>query len=82
MRLLPIGLCLNPEEVMNERGSFSLEMSIILSIILIVLGLVILRLGSAFERVAAWVDDPECYEEAFEAKIEAIRIEKIMKEKR
>ncbi|HHT21089.1 MAG TPA: hypothetical protein GXZ74_06600 [Tissierellia bacterium] len=68
---------------MNEdRGSYTIELSIVISICLIVIGLILFRFGQAFERVINDAFDPEVYQEAFEEKIEYLRIEKIMKEKR
>lgn len=66
---------------MSERGSYTIELSLVISICLIVIGLLIFRLGQAFETVAEQSFDPECYQEAFWEKIDELRIEKIMKEK-
>ena len=65
-----------------ERGSLTIEMSIVLTIVLIVLGMILIRFGKAFEMVVNEKHDPVVYQEAFWDKIEALRLEKIMKEKR
>lgn len=65
-----------------ERGSLTIELAIILTIILIVIGMVVIRFGKAFERVVNQTVDPAVYQEAFWEKIQKIRIEKVMKEKR
>lgn len=65
-----------------ERGSMTIEMSIVLTIVLIVLGMLLIRYGKAFERVINERHDPEVYQEAFLEKIDKLRLEKIMKEKR
>lgn len=65
-----------------ERGSLTIELSIVLTIILIVLGMILIRFGKAFERVINDQHDPKVYQEAFWDKVEDLRLEKIMKEKR
>lgn len=67
---------------MSDKGSYTIEISLVISIILIVIGLILFRFGRAFEQVLAQSHDPGVYQEAFQEKIENLRIEKIMKEKR
>lgn len=67
---------------MSERGSYSVEMSLVISIVIIVIGMLVFRFGKAFDTVLIEQFDPEIYQEAFFEKIEELRIEKIMKEKR
>lgn len=73
---------LNRRRQMNDRGSYTIELSIVISIILVVIAMVLFRFGRAFELVITDRHDPTIYQEAFLEKIEELRLEKIMKEKR
>lgn len=65
-----------------ERGSFSIEATLVICLVLIVLAMVIVRFEVVFQRVLAQTDEAQRYEQSFAEKIEELLHEKVMKEKR
>lgn len=65
-----------------ERGSFSVEVTLVICLVLIVLAMILVRLEVVFDKVLTQTDEAERYEQAFHDKIAELLHEKVMKEKR
>ncbi|WP_459129569.1 hypothetical protein [Guggenheimella bovis] len=65
-----------------ERGSFTVELTVFMVIILLLVGTILILLDRSKAMLLSKDRDIVVYEEAFWEKIDEIRVEKLHKEKR
>ena len=65
-----------------DRGILTVEMSLVMALVLVFLGLLLVEFGHGFELIAKQTFEAPRYQEAFNEKVKEIRHEKVLKEKR